>query len=71
VATCAAGIRTIDGRPLYNALSRDESPESIFQAKLQKLRQYYPVVITEIYREILNLDVEFVELAVKLGKLKG
>jgi hypothetical protein len=71
VATCAAGIRTVDGRMLYTALSMDESLESIFQAKLEKLLKWYPVTITEIYRGIINLDVEFVELAVKLGKLTG
>jgi hypothetical protein len=71
VATCAAGIRTIDGRLFYTALSEDETTESIFAAKVTKLLKYRPVVITEIYREVLNLDVEFVELALKLGKLKG
>jgi hypothetical protein len=71
VATCAAGIRAINNRPMYSALSSDESSESIFQIKVDKLAKYYPIVITEIYREILNLDAEFAELAMKLGKLKG
>lgn len=71
LATCAAGIRTIDKRSLYQSLSRDETSESVFQAKVQKLLQYHAAVITEIYREIMNLDVEFGELAMKLGKLKG
>jgi hypothetical protein len=71
VATAAAGIRTVDGRLLYTALSEDETPESIFQSKVNKLLKWYPVAITEVYREVLNLDVEFVELALKLGKLKG
>lgn len=71
VATAAAAIRTIDGRMLYTPLSMDETPESIFAAKVQKLLKYHPVSVTEIYREVLNLDAEFVELAVRLGKLKG
>lgn len=71
LATCAAGIRSINNRALYSALSYDESSQSVFQAKVDKLTKYYPIVITEIYREILNLDSEFAELALKLGKLKG
>lgn len=71
VATCAAGIRAVNNRPLYQALSTDESTNAIFQIKVDKLANYYPIVITEIYREILNLDAEFAELALKLGKLKG
>jgi hypothetical protein len=71
IGTCAAGIRTVDGRLLYTPLSPDETSESIFAAKVDRLLKYYPVSITEIYREILNLDAEFGELALKLGKLKG
>ena len=71
IGTCAAGIRTIDGRPLYTALSTDETPEAIFQEKVTKLLKFYPISITEIYREILKLDLEFAELATKLGKLRG
>ena len=58
-------------RPLYQALSTDESTNAIFQIKVDKLANYYPIVITEIYREILNLDAEFADLALRLGKLKG
>ena len=64
-------LRTVDGRMLYTPLSQDESPESIFAAKVAKLLKWYPVSITEIYREILNLDAEFGALAQALGKLKG
>ncbi len=71
LATCASGIRTVNNRPLYTAMSTDESPESIFQAKVEKLRRWHMSAITEIYREIIDLDVKFGELAIKLGKLKG
>lgn len=70
VATCAAGIRSIDGQPLYQPLG-DTDPQEIFDQKLARLRNYYPVVITQIYREILALDGEFIELAQKLGKPVG
>ena len=71
VATCAAGVRAINNRPLYQSLSSDESTNAIFQIKADKLSGYYPIVITEIYRAILDLDAEFADLAIKLGKLKG
>lgn len=70
VATCAAGIRSIDGQPLYQPLGETD-PQEGFDQKLARLRNYYPVVITKIYREILALDGEFIELAKKLGKPVG
>ncbi len=70
LATCAAGIRSVDGQPLYQPLG-DTDPQEIFDQKLDRLRKYYPVVITQIYREILALDGEFIELAQKLGKPVG
>jgi hypothetical protein len=70
LATCAAGIRTVDGLPVYQPLG-ETSDQEMFDQKVARLRKYYPVVITQIYREILSLDGEFMELAQKLGKLKG
>lgn len=71
LATCAAGIKTIDGQPIYAPWSSDESPESVFEAKLNVLRKAHASVIMEAYPHILNLDKEFAELAMKLGKLTG
>jgi hypothetical protein len=71
VATCAAAIRTVDGRPLYLPFSQDESPESIFEARLELLKRAHTSIVMETYPHILNLDVKFAELAIKLGKLKG
>lgn len=71
LAVCAAGIRTIDGLPVYQSLTEDVGDEEMFTQKITRLRQYYPVVLTKIYHEILNLDRDFVELATKLGKLEG
>jgi hypothetical protein len=71
VATVAAGIRTINNRPIVPGALSPEATQANFQAKVDKLVTYYPIVITEIYREILNLDAEFADLALKLGKLKG
>lgn len=71
LATCAAGIRTIDGLPVYQSLTEDIGDDELFGQKITKLRQYYPVVLTKIYHEILGLDREFHDLATKLGKLEG
>jgi len=70
LGVCAAGIRAIDGQPLYQPLA-PATDEEIFSKKVEILRDYYPVVISQIYRAIMDLDTEFVELAIKLGKVKG
>lgn len=71
LATCAAGVRSLGGRPLYTPLEESPSPNAVFDEKISKLGKYRPVVITEIYRAIGMLDIEFAELATRLGKLKG
>lgn len=72
LGVCAAGIRTIDGLPLYQSLFDEaEGDDELFQGKIEKLRKFYPVVVTQIYHAILELDAEFAQLAKKLGKLPG
>lgn len=71
IAVCAAGIRTVDGRPLYQPITEDEDADAVFAEKVERMRKFYPVVITEVYRAIMDLDTEFAELSRKLGKLNG
>jgi len=71
VGTCAAGVIDIDGFPLYQAISEKESKDAIFAKKTEKLEEHYPIVVSQIYQEIIALEREFAELAVKLGKLPG
>lgn len=71
LAACAAGIRSIDGMPLYQSMTTTEGDDEVFAHNVKLLGDYYPIVITEIYREVLSLDQEFAELAIKLGKFKG
>lgn len=71
LATCAAGIKAIDGKELYKPLGPEALPEEEFTAKVEKLRTFYPIVLSQIYNAIIRLDAEFAELAVKLGKLPG
>lgn len=71
IAVCAAGVRTIDNRPLYQPITEDEDDGAVFMEKVERMRKFYPIVISEIYRAIMDLDTEFAELARKLGKLSG
>jgi len=70
LAVCAAGVRSIDGTDLVTPL-RQLTDDELYAEKVAALRRYYPVVITQIYGEILKLDAEFYELAQKLGKADG
>jgi hypothetical protein len=71
IAVCASGVRSIDGRPLYQPITESEDEGAVFAEKVSRMSKFYPVVITEIYRAIMDLDTEFAELARKLGKLSG
>jgi hypothetical protein len=70
VAVCAAGIREVNGAPLVPSLGPMTADER-FKKQVDILKEYYPLVITKVYRAIMELDQEFVELAAKLGKLSG
>ena len=69
VGVCAAGIVDIDKKPIYQPVSEKEDDDGIFDKKVEKLQEYYPIVITQIYQAIIDLEREFAELAIKLGKL--
>jgi hypothetical protein len=71
VAVCAAGVRAIDGQPLFQPLSQTTGEEEIFDKKVEYLKDFYPIVISQIYDAVTKLDTEFAEFATKLGKLPG
>lgn len=71
VAVCAAGVRQVQGKPLVTSLRETTSADEIFDQKVAALQEFYPVVITQIYQAIMDLEREFAELAIKLGKLSG
>lgn len=71
LAVCAAGIRSIAGAPLYTSLVQNADEGEVFSQKVDRLKEFYPIVVSQIYTNILELDKEFAELADKLGKLKG
>lgn len=71
VAVCAAGIREVQGHPLFTSLREITSEDEIFDKSVEAVKKYYPVVVTQIYQAIMDLEREFAELAIKLGKLSG
>lgn len=71
VAVCAAGIREAQGRPLFEELREVTDEDEIFARGVEAVKQYYPIVVTQIYQGIMDLEREFAELAIKLGKLPG
>lgn len=71
VAVCAAGVRELQGKPLFSSLSPATDEDEIFAKSVETVQELYPIVVTQIFTEIMNLEREFAELAIKLGKLKG
>jgi hypothetical protein len=71
VAVAAAGLRTIDGKPLVQSLNVSPDEDAIFDQKVKVVEKMYPTVINRIYRAVLDAEKEFVELSTRLGKLSG
>ena len=71
VAVCAAGIREVQGKPLFQELREITSDDEIFDRSVAAVQEFYPIVITQVYQAIMDLEREFAELAIKLGKLSG
>ncbi|QIG58331.1 tail assembly chaperone [Gordonia phage Skog] len=72
VGVCAAGIVEINGTPLYSPLREaDNDPDTAFQKAVEQLENFYAASLSPIYDAIMGMDVEFAELADKLGKLSG
>lgn len=68
-AMCAASIKSVDGQSWENTLEVSPDPDVLFDQKWNKVLDFYPLVISYIYNEVIALDAEFSELAAKLGKL--
>lgn len=68
-ATVAAAIRSVDGEAWGQSLYADAEPEVLFESKWEKVRRMYPLVVQVLYKEVTDMEVEFAELAHKLGKL--
>jgi len=70
VAVCAAGVREVQGQPLFQSLFEVTDDEA-FDKSVEAVKKLYPIVVTQVYQAILDLEREFAELAIKLGKLPG
>jgi len=71
VAVCAAGIRELQGAPLFSSLRETTSEDEVFDKGVEAVKALYPIVVTQVYQAIMDLEREFAELAIKLGKLPG
>lgn len=72
IGVVAAAIRSIDGQPFMpSSLFQDASPNALFEDKFTKVSTMYPTVVAKIYRTVMEAEQEFVELAIRLGKLDG
>lgn len=71
VATAAAGIRTVNGKRIYDSLAPIEDEAELFDQKVRIVARGYPYVITPVYNGIQKLDAEFAELVDTLGKQHG
>lgn len=68
-ATVAAAIRSVDGEAWGQSLFADADPDTLFEEKWKKVRRMYPLVVQFLYNQITDMEVEFAELARKLGKV--
>lgn len=68
-AIVAATIVSIDKKQLYIPISQEESSSEVFAKKIEKIHSLYPIVVSEIYKNYMDVEKEFSQLAKKLGKL--
>lgn len=71
IAVAAAGIRTVDGKPLASSVYENADNDALFDEKVAKVSAMYPTVIAAVYRAVMEAEKEFVELCTRLGKLDG
>jgi hypothetical protein len=69
-AVVAASIKEVDGRPLYQSLSSEESDDVAYvvRKKFEKVQKYYPVLLEMIYTQVVELEKELFPLVEKLKK---
>jgi hypothetical protein len=68
----AAAVRSIDGQPLITPLALSELDSSTkVKPKFEKMKEYFPPVIDEIYNGIMNLEKKIAPVLMKLGKISA
>jgi hypothetical protein len=72
VGVVAAGIRSIDGQPFMpSGLFQDADRSAMFDDRFKKVSAMYPTVVSQLYRGVMDAEKEYIELAIRLGKLDG
>lgn len=69
-AVVAAALRTIDGELLFNPVSASEF-DSLIVKKFEKLSDWYPLAVDQIFNEFRKMELELLALVEKLGKSSG
>jgi hypothetical protein len=67
-AVVAAAVREIDSHPVVASLAASYDDMELIQAKFDKIKMYFPIVIDEIYKRFLKLEETLIPLAGRLGK---
>ena len=68
-AMVAAFLREIDGRPLVQSLGSFIGDDSTsVETKFDKLKEYYPAVIDEMYDRVQELEKKLMPILSRLGK---
>lgn len=71
IAVAAAGLRSINGKPVVQTLYADADLTALFEEKVAIVAKMYPHVIQRMYRAVLDAEKEFAELVERLGKSNG
>jgi len=69
-AVVAAAMQTIDGELLFNPVSESEFDRIIFK-KFEKLMDWYPLAVDQVYARYRDMELELLALVEKLGKSSG
>lgn len=70
--TSAAAVKSIDGKPLVQTIAPFQATdiESV-ELKVERLMNYYPVVIDEIFLQLNELEQRLGPVLSRLGKTSG
>lgn len=76
IAVVASGLVEIkddrgNEQELWTSLKEVRDPDEIFAKNCDALLEFHPPVVVQIYDEIMSLEREFAQVAVKLGKFPG
>lgn len=71
VGVAAAGIRSIDGKPVVKTLFQEADQDALFAEKVAIVQKMYPHATRRIYDAVIDAEKEFVQLVETLGKSNG